>query len=228
MKFAVCLSGQARFGSFAFRALAENLLRGLDCEVFLFLWRLDRQSEDEALALAESYIGRHAVIRACSVQKQIEFQARDYETRIHPGSNVFNIQSMYYSVKMANELKVEHEKKVGSRFDCVIRTRVDVSCFAPMDLSVYRSLLGDYVFVPDVSYYQNGLNDTFAFSSSENMDIAAGLYDRLDDYFRTENIMFNPHIMLNHHLIKNHIPVAFLSIPAEIVRELPVPRMLEG
>ena len=228
MKTAVCISGQPRFGSFAFQGLVKNMLQSLDCDAFVFLWRLKGQSEDEARALAESHIGRHIPVRGWSILEQIDFPEKDYAKRMHAGSNIFNIQSMYYSMKMANQLKIDYEKTHGMRYDCAIRARVDASCLTPMDLTKYQPLLNDYMFVPDVPYFSGGLNDIFAFSSSENMDVMAGLYDRMDDYFYNDKVLFNPHVMLLHHLRKSQIPVAYLSAPVEIITEVSTAKVLEG
>jgi hypothetical protein len=228
MKTALCLSGQARFGSYAFRSLAENLLKGLDCDVFLFLWRLPGQTEQEALESAQNFVGRYVPIKACVAAEQIEFPAKDYATRIHAGSNVFNIQSMFYALMAADQLRVEHEKKHGFKYECVIRSRVDVSCFAPMNLKQYAALLPHYVFLPEVSYFSPGLNDTFAFGSSELMEKFSKVYDKLDTYFRDDHKQFNPHVMLLHHMMKNQIGLAYLSIPVEIVREVSLPEVFHG
>lgn len=228
MKTAVCISGQPRFGSFAFQGLVKNVLQSLDCEAFVFLWRLKGQSEDEARVLAESHIGRHIPVRGWSIQEQIDFPDKDYTTNMHPGSKPFNIQSMYYSLKMANQLKVDYERAHSMRYDCVVRARVDAASLTPLDLTKYQPLLRDYMFVPDIPYYGGGLNDIFAFSSSENMDVMAGLYDRLDEYFRRDKVMFNPHVMLLHHLRMAQIPVAYLSAPVEIVNEVAAPKVFEG
>jgi len=227
MRTALCLSGQPRLGSYALRAFSENLLTGLDCDIFLFLWREKSQPEAEMRAMAESYMSRYANVRACVIKEQIDFPPKDYATRAHPGSNLMNIQSMYHGIMMANGLKRAYEKEVGRRYDCVIRARMDVSCFAPMDMTKYQPLLNDYIFFPEISYYHPGLNDTFAFSSSENMDVLAQLPLRFDEYFQKDGVAFNPHTMLLHHTIKNKLLFAYLSIPVEIVRELPM-RTIEG
>jgi hypothetical protein len=228
MRTALCLSGQARFGSYAFRALAENLLKGLDCDIFMFLWRLPGQSENDARAVVESFVRRHAPIRECVFAEQIDFPAKDYASRSYPGSNIFNIQSMLYAIKMVDQLRVQHEQRGGFKYDCVIRARGDLSCFSPFDLKRYQTLLPHYLFFPEVQYFQPGFNDTFAFSCSKTMEIYSGLYDRLDEYFHKDNIQLNPHAMLLHHVIKNRLPFAYLSMPVDFVRELPMPNVFEG
>lgn len=227
MKTAVCLSGQARMGSYAFRAFAENILSALDHDVFLFLWRNKDQPEAEVRAIADSFVGPYANVRACAIKEQIDFSPKNYATRAHPESNLFNIQSMYHGIMMANDLKRAYENQIGRRYDCVIRSRLDVSCFSRVDMKKYRSLVRDYVFFPETSYYHPGFNDTFAFSSSENMDVLAQLPLRFDEYFNQDGVAFNPHTMLLHHTIKNKLMFAYLSIPVEIVRELPM-RTIEG
>jgi hypothetical protein len=227
MKTALCLSGQPRLGSYAFRAFLDNILAGQEYDIFLFVWRRKEQSEDEVRSILDSFIGQYTRIQACVIKEQMDFPARDYATRAHQGSSIFNIQSMYYAMMMANDLKSAHEKKVGRRYDCVIRARMDLSCFIPMEMKKYQPLLRNYVFLPETSYYKPGFNDTFAFSSSENMDVLAQLPHHLDEYFRKDGVAFNPHTMLLHHTIKNRLVFAYLSIPVEIVHELPM-TVIEG
>ncbi|MBL8630559.1 MAG: hypothetical protein JNM81_13065 [Rhodospirillaceae bacterium] len=196
--------------------------------MFLFLWRLKDQSEDEARAVAERHIGQHARIQTCLISEQIDFPKKDYESRMYAGANVFNIQSMYYAVKMADQIRTEYEQKNGFKYDCVIRARGDSACFRSIDLKKYKPLLPHYLLLPEVQYFQPGFNDTFAFSSSDNMRIYSGLYDKLDEYFYRDKIQFNPHIMLFYHTVKSGLPFAYLSIPVEFVRELPLPQVFEG
>jgi hypothetical protein len=173
-------------------------------------------------------VGRHIPIRGCVTSEQTNFPPKDYETNTHPGSNIFNIQSMLYAIQMADRIRVEYEKKNGFNYDCVIRARGDLSCFTPIDLKKYQSLLPHYLFLPDVQYFQPGFNDTFAFSSSRTMEIYSGLYDRLDEYFYKDGVQFNPHVMLLHHAIKSGLHFAYLSMPIEFVREVALPKIFEG
>ncbi len=228
MKTAICLSGQARFGTYAFRTLAENLLADLDCDAFLFLWRLPGQSDAQARDAAQEFIGRHVRIKDCVTSEQIDFPAKDYESRIYPGSNVFNIQSMFYAIKAADDLRLKHEREQGIQYECVIRSRADNTCLTPMDLRKYKSLLPHYVFVPDISYFTPGLNDTFAFGSPQGMERFCSAYSNLDDYFRRDKMPFNPHMMLLHHLMKSRTNFAYLSIPVELTREVTLSRVIEG
>jgi len=189
------------------------MLAGTDVDAFLHFWGDD---PEEVHDLAAKHVGAFANIRACVVEPQRPFDTEPYKSNIHPGSNAFNIQSMLCGIYEANKLKSAYEATHG-RYDCVIRTRADVGALGRVDLQHYRNMMGFFC-VPDICYYAPGLNDTFAFSSSENMDQAAALFEKIDDYFNA-GVPLNPHTMLLHHAHQCKIPVAYISMPVELVRE---------
>jgi hypothetical protein len=90
----------------------------------------------------------------------------------HP---VNNIISMFYSVYYSNQLKIEYENQNNFKYDCVIRLRTDEYFLAPIgsidnyDMNVVNVL-------NEWAHLEYGINDHFAFGSSELMNKYLDVY----------------------------------------------------
>ena len=91
----------------------------------------------------------------------------------HP---VNNIISMFYSVFQANEMKKQYEEEHDFKYDCVIRLRTDeyfmtpIGCIDNYDMNVVNVL-------NEWAHLDYGINDHFAFGSSELMDKYLDVYN---------------------------------------------------
>ena len=103
--------------------------------------------------------------------------------------------SIAYSRKEVMNLKSQHEQEAGFTYDCVIISRFDLGTrgkeypqeFYATDIHFDPSIDMNFLY----SLYWNQLNWGFAdhwfYSSSKNMDILAGLYDKIEEYYQPDS-----------------------------------------
>ena len=98
-----------------------------------------------------------------------QFDAED----IHPDPRfphpVNNIISMFYSVSEANNLKKKYEEENDFKYDCVVRLRTDEYFYNPIG-SLDNYDLNTVNVLNEWAHVEHGINDHFAFGSSELMD----------------------------------------------------------
>jgi hypothetical protein len=90
----------------------------------------------------------------------------------HP---VNNIISMFYSLDQVNSIKKRYEEKNGFKYDCVIRLRTDEFFKTPIGKIADYDLNSVNV-LNEWAHIEYGINDHFAFGSSELMDKYLDVY----------------------------------------------------
>ena len=130
------------------------------------------------------------------------YQDMDYQT-----INPFNVYSMFYSVKLANNLKIMHEQKHNFCYDIVIRCRTDI-LIEKLDYNL-NSIDPTNIYM----YYVGNdcPNDQFAFSSSENMDYYASLFDNMPQYREQGYKIFVGEHLLRYHLARKNMKIVYNS-----------------
>jgi len=202
MRIAVCLSGQPRFLDNGYQQIFEKIISKYnDVDFFIHTWWNDHNLnakganrnytfKSDTLKLIMDYYKPRLILN----EPQIDFNIYndvDYET-----INPISPYSMFYSLKISNELKSYYENKNNFKYDVVIRCRFDIL------INKFDIDLSDI----DLSYIHtdtvgNGFpNDQLAISSSENMDYYSSLYDRIDTYYNEGIRNFVGERLLRHHL----------------------------
>jgi hypothetical protein len=105
-----------------------------------------------------------------------EFEAEDIYPDPRFPHPVNNIISMFYSLNEANNLKKKYEDDNGFKYDCVIRLRTDEYFKTPIGpISNYD--LNTVNVLNEWAHIEHGINDHFAFGSSELMDKYLDVFD---------------------------------------------------
>lgn len=91
----------------------------------------------------------------------------------HP---VNNIISMFYSIDKANKLKKEYEEENNFKYDCVVRLRTDEYFLNPIG-PLFSYNMSCINVLDEWAHLDYGINDHFAFGSSELMDLYLNVYD---------------------------------------------------
>ena len=201
MKIAVCLSGQPRFLESGFKQISEKITSKYDVDFFVHTWwdndnmnpigsNRSHTFDKKTLELIMRYYKPKLILN----ELQINFNTYsdvNYET-----INPISPYSMFYSIKIANDLKSYYENKNNFKYDVVIRCRFDILInkfdidLSDMDLSyIYTDTVGN-----------DFPSDQLAISSSENMDYYCSLYDRIDEYYNEGFRHFVGERLLKHHL----------------------------
>lgn len=95
----------------------------------------------------------------------------------HP---INNILSMFYSIDKVNKLKKEYEKINNFQYNCVVRLRTDEYFQSNIgQLSEYN--LNSINVLNEYAHVEHGLNDHFAFGSSDIMDKYLDVYKNINE-----------------------------------------------
>lgn len=218
MKVAFCFCGQPRDVKNTLENIKEAWGYHQELDFFFHTWipenrtpyRLDTPS-DAYFDGIESYLIENLNPVKCEFQRQISFKNRYQDSPHWPIRSVFipdpsqNIQSFFYSLKKANDLKRQYEIENNFRYDCVIRSRFDYLFTKRYNIKDYDL---DYLNVKsDCKHTEYAINDHVAFSNSENMDLYSTVIDNIPKYYQ-EGIEFNTEVILGYnammHGLKYH------------------------
>jgi hypothetical protein len=154
-------------------------------------------------------------------QVRFEFDKKFYKVLRHLTEDVVNIRlgdalSMYYSTKMANELKKEYEKTLNFRYDYVIKIRFDLHFISPYVMSTYPATeltYSNHHWEHDICF-----TNFWAGAKSEIMDVYCDLFDSVLDIVESNETSFTDECILGQHIYKNGIRKNSISFPSPIMR----------
>ncbi len=178
MRTAVCLSGQARFISKNYQNLLDNIILPTNADVFCHFWDTVGETLEPHRAI-EVFIPKDYVLEPCKVfdDASLRFIREDYG--IIP-KKYQSIHSMYYSILQANLLKQKYEQEHGFLYDCVIRSRTDISFKRQFDSSeLNQNPQAIWLCNFDRSAAGTSCADLFAFSTSKLMDMYSDCFNHL-------------------------------------------------
>lgn len=212
-RVALCVSGHMRSFHLTYHSLARNLFRHQKCDVFISTWAsmgAVHRHHDARLVRQSVYDVMDKVKRLYNpVELEVEPFMHFPFTKILLERNIENrdlngMISMVYKIYKANQLKKKYENENNFKYDCVIRYRPDLDLGTPL-------LLKDYdlskVILPKIANYY-GINDQFAFSNSQNMDIYSDLFHKLEGYLLGDKDQWiDPERLMKYNLTQNNIPI---------------------
>ena len=188
MKVAIQLFGHLRTYDKCYQRLFECLGKLYDCDIFIHTWdTVDHNtqtwhnhkvkknlSKDEIKQqLIECYAPKRFKIDHQNVKDEGVVIAQD------KAISIFGIKSMLYSMREANGLREEYEKKNGTRYDYVVMLRPDVELWFPLRLEEFiqntlpKDLENSFYF-GGFFKYKNLLNDWRAIGGSDVLFFAPG------------------------------------------------------
>ena len=201
MRIAVCLSGQPRFLERGFKQISEKITSKYDVDFFVHTWwNNDNMNaigsnrshifDENTLELIMRYYKPKLMLNEPQINFNI-YDDVDYEL-----INPISPYSMFYSIKVSNDLKSFYEKKNNFKYDAVIRCRFDIS-IENFDINLSEIDLS-YIYTDTVG---NGFpNDQFGLSNSENMDYYSSLFDKINNYYNEGVRNFVGERLLRYHL----------------------------
>ena len=170
MRTAVCLSGQARFISENYQNLLDNIILPTNADVFCYFWDTTGEISEPDKAV-EVFAPKNHAIEPQKIfdESCLKFIRADYGG----GSNKYQrMHSMYYSTLQANLLKQKYEQDHGFLYDCVIRSRTDISFKSAFDSSeLNQNPQAIWLCNFDRSAAGTSCADLFAFSASKLMNM---------------------------------------------------------
>jgi SAM-dependent methyltransferase len=211
-KVAVCISGYMRTFEQTFDRLFNNLLKQTNPDIFIHTWNymgsplrgFDNPMIRVSTKSMLQRINRLYKPTQLIVEPAINFKPtplmlqRNFDNR-----DINGVLSMFYKVKVCNDLKKEHEQNNDFKYDCVIRMRSDLMFMSPFYLN--KDMDKNTLYVP-TGYDYEGMNDQIAYGSSEIMDKYCDLYDNIDQLLR-DGEKFNPEKLVKQHVLKSGLPL---------------------
>lgn len=131
----------------------------------------------------------------------------------------YNFLSQFYSIYKAIELKKIYEQQNGFEYDCVIRIRPDVFLYDLVNLDFFDMNIMNVFTAPLHKGTNLTINDHFACSSSNLMDVYSECFLFLSTYYFIHKIDFIQEIILGKHLEVNKIKIEKHPIQYLITRD---------
>lgn len=229
MKIALCLSGQPRYFKSGYEQIKKVILDVYDVDCFVHTW-WDSSFENTQMEFSPQLTyGRKYVWEKDTLEliknlyspkkilseKQIEFKTFDWCN--YGLCTPMNLHSMFYSIMMSNNLKKKYEESENFKYDVVIRCRFDIN-FKNYKLNLNTidlDRLNAFTIRPSPLGYPI-INDQFAVSSSQIMDIYSDVYTNLEKYSTSNEFgAFVGEGVLSHHLYNNNVKFYSLGNTAD-------------
>lgn len=208
MLIAVCFSGHMRTYEKTLPYIKRQLLDEYNCDVFINTWKDEGSNWNNII---DNYKPKSICIED---QKQfIDNYPNKHLTSQNIRSNI-GVIGMYYKIYKCNELKKEQEKINNKKYDIVIRIRPDG--ILNKKITFEDNYLNNiYVTIGENNTW---ISDTFAHSSSNNMDYYSNTYCHLDEFYEKENSL-HPETMLRYCFNKYNLNIKTNDIKFSVLRE---------
>lgn len=229
MRVALCISGQPRCVQRGYEHIKKNIIDfNGNVDVFFHTWFDPSVVGKRFMQAAQMHVASEPISAETPqilddlykpskrvVEPQRDFDVKDYANRKLQFINVFYQLSALYSLMVVNDLKKQYEMEHGFVYDSVIRIRFDFGIRAPIFMEAHSM---DKVYAPNNCPHVRGINDQFAFSSSHNMDIYADLFNKVETYYRTSDVVFAGECLVYHNLVQQNIPIEAISVDYDLLR----------
>ena len=194
MKVALCLSGyfgtvsvNNRLSAYAGHALLKEKIYSQckNVDVFVHCWQPEHQKTVEMLysptaSEFESQIDFEEICRKNGIEQQYIDEGFPREKTMYKNAVASRIMSFYYSRCKALELKREHERKHGFKYDWVITTRFDIGQRGVEEVKQIKfNHNADKRFLYTAYWNQMnvGYGDMWFYGSSDIMDLYSSIYE---------------------------------------------------
>lgn len=182
MKIALCISGQPRLVSHGYKCIHKNIIQDHKVDTFIHTWY------DSSINSAKEYGGSFTFDK--DIKQTILDLYKPIDCTFEPPNITFpgyenranNIDyaqyCMFYSIKHANNLKIEHEQKCGFEYDVVIRTRFDAGILQPIN---FKHLNKNNLYSIDAINNPKVYCDWLLYGDSKTLDKVCKLYDHINE-----------------------------------------------
>lgn len=207
MKIALCLSGHLRSYEQTWRALKTFVLDTLSPDVFIHTWdtvgashHIDNHTVKQKTLqvlpkIQDIYKPKNIIIEPLIKRNGEKYRKYLIDDRCPNG-----VVNMFYKIHKANLLCEDFCKSLDYKYDIIVRARPDLLFQNYINSDDLERATNDssLLFVPKNGHY-GGINDQFAFGSSEAMSIYANCYTNLDQITTTTPLV--PELVLKQQLV---------------------------
>lgn len=219
MKIAVCFSGHIRTFEKTINSL-QICLADHDVDYFVHSWTNFGNSAswcypiDESQTVPDGFIQKFITPVSCVLENKDDVDLTYDGPKtfrpwpLHDQFRTDRVLGMFYTMWAADQLRQEHEKKTGVKYDAVIRTRMDL-CVFRCDVPAVSKYFDDNTVVlssQDESLHAEIMNagvlpDKIAVASPAAMTKFCSHWPHLRDYIR-EGAYFHGEGLLYYHVVQ--------------------------
>lgn len=228
MKVAICLSGHFRNYELTSNSLMEYVVKPLNADVFIHTWDklgYHNNFKPDSLHLIVSqfptdkitkiYQPKKIVVESDTIIQKLVDESKVYAPHLsNEPKSPGHIASMYYKIMMCNLIRKNYEFETKSKYDCVIRCRPDM--LFQSKIEKHNLINMDKIHIPLVNSF-NGVNDQFAYSSGQNMDVYSELLYSIPTYFKSKREYY-PEKILKWYLGIVGLTIAPINLKYKLVR----------
>jgi hypothetical protein len=201
MNIAICLSGSIRKAEHSLETI-EDISKTGNVKLFIHTWDFKNESnlknqkiyqQDGIDFLLKNFKFDSLLIdkyeSKVGLFKKIK---EDNLIRLNQYPENMNYWPMFYSIKQANDLKIKYEQESSSTFDIVYRIRFD-SKILTKDKICNKKFYSNSIAIPNTDRDHGGINDQFAYGSSDGMNKYSNLFNNLHslhgDHWNPEGLL---------------------------------------
>jgi len=228
MKVAICLSGHFRNYELTYSSFMNYIAKPLKADVFIHTWnklgyyngfRPDSQhliqSNLDIDKIKNLYMPKKIVVESEDIIQQFILDSKIYAPHLaNEPKSPGHMASMYYKIMVCNQVRKDYEKETNTKYDCVIRCRPDLQFSNGIQPQNLINL--EKISIPTIQSF-NGLNDQFALSSGQNMDVYSDLYHSIPTYFKSKR-EFYPEALLKWYLSITGVGVIPINLKYQLIR----------
>lgn len=209
MRVAVCFSGLLRSFRYCYPSVYRGIIDPYKADVFMYV------PEEEKMQYKLEIMENKEHIKTLKVFKEVVIDEKFYNNRTWRSITAQQILRLMTYLKEVEALKSQYEKEQGFKYDWVFRCRCDT--ILENQLEDLSKLDNGFIYVPANEHCHGGVNDRFAFGSSDLMKMYHERIDLFDDYFNHGGVIHDE-AYLRSFLEMKKIPIKTTTAYVKIVR----------
>lgn len=171
MKIAVCISGIPKNREVCSDSIRKFLIEPHGCDVFYSSWDFSGVTKE---GLEKSYTTKDLEVEDFSKEHESIFNSWNFPHRmLEQHKTPQNALAMWYKIAKTNSLRKQYEKKIGVKYDAILRIRPDIKLDS---VPVFPEFIKpNELHIPPPNFWMYfGVNDSFFLCHPETYDKVAG------------------------------------------------------
>jgi hypothetical protein len=202
MKLAVCFSGMTRLWREVYSSHQRHLLVKHDADVFIHTWNkktevilagktITSEEDADAADVVDAYKPKAWAMDTLGFRDDL----RKPDVGRWADVEKTSLRPMWFSVMRADKLRRQYQQATGTRYDLVLRARLDLEFYDERPLELHRAN-PDAVHVSQVR--EKWCNDQFAYGGPDVMERYCNLFPQIDHYHDEGVDCWSEHLLLHH------------------------------
>lgn len=212
MKVAICFSGLPRFVEQTHAYWKRSILAPYQPDVFVHCWKSGAQEKDDLVTRQITHLYKPKLFQFQNIP---QFDTASYVERIWPHRITPQGQfSQFTGIKRSQQLRQTWERMHNFTYDVVVRARFDwylaqvqfeINHF--VNVAATPTLCGHVFHFHGLGLDLVGINDQFAYGSSQTMNTYSQLVDNIPYLYHHHKIDFCGELFLKAHLEYHRVQV---------------------